>query len=62
MATEMSRREGTIRYILPNLRHRWPELKSVDDNELAERYEHFSMSDDFGDNDEKFPEWFAPLI
>jgi hypothetical protein len=55
---DRQRREGTIKYILPNLRHRWPELKTWDDDKLAELYEHFSMSDDFGNNDEKFPVWF----
>ena len=51
-------REGTIKYILPNLRHRWPELKAWDDNKLAELYEWFSQSVDAGDNDQKFPAWF----
>lgn len=53
-----TQREGTIKYILPNLRHRWPELKAANDQKLAELYEHFSFSDDYGNNDEKFPLWF----
>ena len=52
------RREATIKYILPNLRNRWPELKAWNDDKLAERYEWFSQSEDFGDNDRLFPEWF----
>jgi hypothetical protein len=54
---EMSYRESSIKYVLPNLRHRWPLLKDVDDNLLAELYENFSVSQDAGNNDEKFPEW-----
>jgi len=52
------RRENTIKYALPNLRDRWPELKQWDDNKLAELYENFSQSDEYGDNDARFPEWF----
>lgn len=53
------RRIGTLRYIVPNLRHRWPkELSVFSDTAIAMAYEDFSISDDFGNNDEKFPEWF----
>jgi len=56
------RREGTIRYIVPNLRSRWAkELEPYTDNAIAELYENFSMSDEYGNNDEKFPEWFPML-
>lgn len=50
-------RKNTIKYILPNLRQRWPKLKEADDNALAELYEDFSQSYEFGNNDEKFPDW-----
>lgn len=58
----MTRRESTIKYVVPNLRHRWPlELKPYSDKAIAAAYEDFSLSDDFGDNDVKFPEWFSML-
>jgi hypothetical protein len=54
-----SRRQATIEYAVPNLRERWPdELKPYTDNQVACCYEAFSLSDEFGNNDEKFPEWF----
>lgn len=57
-----AKRRGTIEHIVPNLRHRWPgELKPYTDNQVAGLYEDFSMSDEFGDNDEKFPLWFEML-
>ena len=59
----MTERERTIKYIVPNLRHRWPkDLATFSDNELAETYENFSLSDEFGDNDAKFPRWFNPPL
>lgn len=54
------RRQATIKYILPNLRGRWPELETWDDDKLAELYEWFSESEDYGNNDHKFPTWFKP--
>lgn len=55
-------RLGTIKYIVPNLRHRWPkELNAYSDNAIAAMYEDFSMSDDHGNNDEKLPSWFDTL-
>ncbi len=54
-------RMNTIKYALPNIRRRWPELDKYSDNEVAELYENFSLSEDFGNNDEKFPEWFDML-
>jgi hypothetical protein len=54
------RRTSTINYIVPNLRNRWPEeLKPYTDNQIASVYENFSLSDEYGNNDEKFPEWFS---
>jgi len=54
-------REQTIKYIVPNLRHRWKEeLKHLSDDELAQLYEDFSLSVDAGDNDAKFLEWVKP--
>lgn len=50
-------REITIKYVLPNLRYRWPELKAIEDNPLASLYEDFYFSDDAGNNDAKFPKW-----
>lgn len=56
------KREGTIKYIVPNLRHRWPgELAPYTNNQVAGLYEDFSLSEDFGNNDEKFPLWFEML-
>lgn len=55
-------RENTIKYIVPNLRDRWPaELKPYSDNKIAEVYEGFSLSDEYGDNDKRFPLWFGLL-
>jgi hypothetical protein len=60
--TFAQRRVSTIRYIVPNLRHRWPEeLKPYTDNQVAACYENFSLSDDYGNNDNKFPQWFGML-
>lgn len=54
-----TRLQMMIRCIVPNLRNRWrEELKEFDDDVIAAVYEHFSLSDDHGNNDEKFPEWF----
>lgn len=54
-----TQREKTIRYTLPNLRFRWKdELAPFSDNAIARAYEEFEQSEDFGNNDEKFPEWF----
>lgn len=56
------KRATTIKHIVPNLRHRWPEeLKAFTDNQVAGLYEDFSLSAEFGDNDEKFPLWFEML-
>lgn len=56
------RHENTIKYAVPNLRHKWKEeLSPYTDNQVATVYENFSLSDDFGNNDEKFPEWFGML-
>lgn len=51
----MTRRESTIKNIVPNLRRRWPdELASFSDNQVAACYEDFSLSDDAGNNDERY--------
>lgn len=58
----MSPREATIKCIIPNLRHRWPkELEAYSDDTVAGLYETFSLSDEYGNNDEKFPLWFDML-
>ena len=45
--------------VVANLRHRWPEeLKNFSDQQIADVYHDFSVSDDYGDNDAKFPLWF----
>jgi hypothetical protein len=55
----MTRRESTIKHIVPNLRFRWPnELKEASDDDIASVYEDFAMSDDHGNNDQLFPTWF----
>lgn len=47
---------------ISNLRFRWKkELEPYSDFAVIEVYEEFSMSVDFGNNDEKFPEWFQYL-
>jgi hypothetical protein len=44
--------------IVENIRFRWPELaSSFTDLQLAHLYSEFSISEDFGNNDEKFHEW-----
>jgi hypothetical protein len=49
--------------IINNLRYRWPaECASLSDEELIELYNQFSMSDDHGNNDEKFPDWLSAPI
>lgn len=54
------RTANTIRLIVPNLRHRWPkELDKFSDTAIAKAYEDYSLSEDCGNNDEKFPEWFG---
>lgn len=54
--------ELTIKYTVPNLRYRWPkELEPYSDQEIAELYDDFAMSDDHGNNDENFPKWFELL-
>jgi hypothetical protein len=50
--------ENTIK----NLRFRWKEeLSKYSDKVVAALYEDFSMSEDYGNNDEKFPLWFDLL-
>jgi hypothetical protein len=57
MATKMAD-EALIR----NLRQRWPEeLQSFSDKALIKCYNDFALSDEWGNNDEKFPEWFCML-
>lgn len=59
---DSKRRASTITNIVPNLRARWPgELAPYSNHQVAGLYEDFSMSDEFGDNDEKFPLWFEML-
>lgn len=57
-----TQREKTIKYAVPNLRFRWKkELAPYSDNDVAALYESFYLSDDAGNNDEKFPEWIPML-
>lgn len=54
----MTLRETTLKYVLHNLRYRWvKELERYSDEQVASAYEEFSMSEDYGNNDEKFLEW-----
>ena len=56
------RTQTTIRLIVPNLRARWPEqLRPFPDEAVARLYDDFSQSDEHGDNDARFPQWFAML-
>ena len=49
--------------ILYNLRYRWPEeLKEVADEKLLEIYSEFSVSEDYGNNDEHFLEFLATSL
>lgn len=58
----VTKREGTIKYCVPNLRNKWPgELRPYSDNQIAALYEDFSLSDEFGNNDINFPKWFEML-
>lgn len=62
MTTRAEKRAVTIRAIVPNLRERWRlELAPYSDNAIANLYEHFSLSEDAGDNDAQFPTWFDML-
>lgn len=46
--------------IVANLRQQFPEeTKDATDTEIYTAYEAFSQSDEFGNNNEKFPEWLA---
>jgi hypothetical protein len=48
--------------IVRNLRHRWPdELTPFSDRAILDLYTDFAQSEDYGNNDEKFPEWFDML-
>lgn len=45
--------------LVRNLRLRWrAELEPFSDEALVAAYEAFAISDDYGDNDERFPLWF----
>lgn len=55
----VERRASTIKYAVPNLRFRWKkELEPYTDNQVAACYEDFALSDEYGNNDELFPNWF----
>lgn len=44
--------------LVSNLRGRWPkECKRYTNAELVSMYDSFAISEDYGDNDAKFPEW-----
>lgn len=59
---DLKRRASTIKYTVPNLRYRWPkELEPFTDNQIAACYEDFYFTDDAGNNDEKFPEYFCEI-
>lgn len=58
---EIEMLSSTDRNIIDNLRFRWPELRDVSARELLRVYRDFSISEDFGNNDEKFPSWFAEM-
>ena len=46
--------------IIDNLRRRWPEqLVDISDATLVNEYDSFALSDQFGDNDERFLAWLA---
>lgn len=58
----MNRRASTIKYVVPNLRYRWPqELAAYTDNQVAACYEDFALSEEYGDNDAMFPEWLKMI-
>lgn len=62
LITRAQQRANTIRYAVPNLRYRWPsELAAFTDNQIAACFEDFGLSEDYGDNDAKFPEWFEMI-
>lgn len=47
--------------LVANLRYRWPHLcERYTNAELLSLYDDFAVSVDFGNNDEKFPEWLNP--
>ena len=43
--------------LLYNLRFKFPELDKFGDAQLINGYDDFALSEDFGNNDEKFVEW-----
>jgi len=56
------KRLNTINLILPNIKRRWPDIfEQFTINQIAAAYEDFSSSEDVGNNDEKFPEWFDTI-
>lgn len=45
-----------------NIRARWPEeTKKFSNHAIACMWEDFYFSDDYGNNDEKLPDWFYLL-
>lgn len=55
--------ETWIKYVVPNLRGRWPaELANFSDEAIARTYDAFYFSDRAGNNDENFPEFFDLLV
>jgi hypothetical protein len=51
-----------VQRIASNLRGRWPEaLGPYSDQAIVACYNDFSLSVDYGNNDEKFPEWFYSI-
>lgn len=48
--------------LVENLRFRWRDaLASYSDKAIIACYDDFALSEDWGNNDEKFPDWI-PLI
>lgn len=48
--------------LLYNLRSRWPEeLEKFNDVTLVNEYDKFSVTDRFGNNDERFLEWMEDV-
>ena len=57
-AIDKKRIAELIRYSVAGLKQRWPQIGNYSDRAVAITFNEFYFSEDAGNNDEKFPEWF----
>jgi hypothetical protein len=48
--------------LLRNLRYSWPCYGNISDDKLIEIYDEFAISEYYGNNDERLPEFIADWI